>query len=75
MQLIHTQNDGRQTIHVAVEKGLNFPIWEFYVSGVTQSGDARCVPSVGMAFELLGADPRPVLEAYPMLADEGPRVN
>lgn len=42
--------------------------WEFFVYGLTESGDARVCPSLAMACDLAGADPRPILNIAPFLS-------
>ena len=44
--------------------------WDFFVYGLTRSGDPRICPSLGMACELAGADPRPILATAPCLAHQ-----
>ena len=71
MYLIHDQKNGRQQIWVSVEDYGHGKVWEFYVYGAGTS-DSRTVPSIGMACELIGADPRPLIAACPALANDGP---
>ncbi|GAB4227710.1 MAG: hypothetical protein Kow0032_07110 [Methyloligellaceae bacterium] len=73
MYLIHDQNGGREQIWVSVEDYGHGRVWEFHVYGVMQNGDPVVCPSIGMACEKIGADPRPILEIAPGLALEGPR--
>ena len=42
--------------------------WEFFVYGLTESGDARVCPSLAMACDLVGTDPRPILNIAPFLS-------
>jgi hypothetical protein len=42
--------------------------WEFFVYGLTESGDARVCPSLAMACDLVGTDPRPILNMAPFLS-------
>jgi len=46
------------------------PVWSFVVYGLTRSGDPRNCPSLAMACELVGADPRPILRTAPFLSQE-----
>lgn len=68
MYLIHDQNGGREQIWACAEDYGQGKVWEFHVYGLMQSGDARTCPSLGMACELIGVDPRPIREAcHPLL--------
>ncbi|MCB1972530.1 MAG: hypothetical protein KDG54_19210 [Geminicoccaceae bacterium] len=71
MHLIHDQKNGRQQIWVSVEDYGHGKVWEFHVHGAG-TRDSRTVHSIGMACELIGADPRPLIEACPALANDGP---
>jgi len=42
--------------------------WDFFVYGLTESGDPRVCPSLAMACELVGIDPRPILNIAPFLS-------
>lgn len=42
--------------------------WDFFVYGLTVSGDPRVCPSLAMACELVGIDPRPILNIAPFLS-------
>ena len=42
--------------------------WDFFVYGLTESGDPRVCPSLAMACELEGSDPRPILNIAPFLS-------
>lgn len=42
--------------------------WDFFVYGLTESGDPRVCPSLAMACELVGTDPRPILNIAPYLS-------
>ncbi len=70
MYLIHDADNSNTQIWASREDYGHGPVWEFHVYGLTNSGDMRTCPSIGMAFELVGADPRPVLEIAPFLADQ-----
>lgn len=72
MYLIHDQNNGRRQIWVSVEDYGHGPVWGFHVHGLMRNGDTRTCPSLRMACELIEADPRPILERAPSLANEGP---
>lgn len=74
MFLIHDQYEGREQIWVSVEDYGRGKVWEFYVHGATLNGDPVVCPSIGMACEKIGADPRPILALAPQLALEGPRA-
>lgn len=74
MHLIHDQKGGREQIWVAVEDYGHGPVWEFYVYGVRRSGDPVVCPSVGKAFEMIGADPAPALALCPQLGQDGPKA-
>lgn len=75
MQLIHDQNNSKQQIWVSVEDYGRGPVWEFYVHGLNNGGRLRTVASIGMACELIGVDPRPLIAACPSLANDGPSVS
>lgn len=72
MHLIHDQNNSRQQVWVAVEDFGKGKVWEFFVHGARGTGDTVCCPSIGMAFEKIGADPRAILAQCPSLANDGP---
>jgi len=42
--------------------------WDFFVYGLTESGDPQVCPSLAMACELVGTDPRPILNIAPFLS-------
>ncbi len=42
--------------------------WDFFVYGLTESGDPRVCPSLAMACELVGTDPRKILNIAPFLS-------
>ena len=42
--------------------------WEFFVYGLTASGDPRVCPSLAMACELAGTDPLLILNTAPFLS-------
>lgn len=72
MFLIHDANGSRTQIWATREIYNQEPVWEFYVYGASRSGDPRVCPSLAMACELAGADPRPILSKAPFLSqDEG----
>ena len=68
MFLIYDADNSKTQIWAAREECGHGPVWDFHVYGMTNSGDPRICPSIGMAFELVGADPRPALEVAPFLA-------
>ena len=63
MFLIHDSDDGRRQIWAAREPHG----WDFYVYGLTASGDPRIASTLGAACDLLGVDARPILDAAPCL--------
>ena len=69
MHLIHDQNNSKKQIWASKTDHGKGPVWEFFVYGLYRSNDPRVVPSLGMACELLGVDPRPILEVCPCLGE------
>jgi len=63
MFLIHDAKGSREQIWAAQEDFGEGPVWEFHVYGIFRNGDARTVPSLRMACDLLGVDPAPIREA------------
>ena len=63
MFLIHDAKGSREQIWAAQEDFGEGPVWEFHVYGLCRNGDARTVPSLRMACDLLGVDPAPIREA------------
>lgn len=68
MYLIHDDSNGKRQIWASVENYGAGEVWEFMVYGLTNSGDPRTCPSLGMACELLSIDPTPILATCPTLA-------
>jgi len=70
MFLIFDANGSRTQIWACCEDYGHGPVWEFHVHGTTRSGDPRICPSLAMACEIAGADPRPILNTAPFLSQE-----
>ena len=70
MFLIYDANGSRTQIWACCEDYGHGPVWEFHVHGTTRSGDPRICPSLAMACEIAGADPRPILNTAPFLSLE-----
>jgi hypothetical protein len=70
MFLIFDANGSRTQIWASCEDYGHGPVWEFHVHGTTRSGDPRICPSLAMACEIAGADPRPILNTAPFLSQE-----
>ena len=68
--LIFDANGSRTQIWACCEDYGHEPVWEFHVHGTTRSGDPRICPSLAMACEIAGADPRPILNTAPFLSQE-----
>ena len=69
MYLVHDANGSRIQIWAVREDYGHGPVWEFHVQGLTCSGDPRICPSLAMACELAGTDPRPILDTAPFLSE------
>lgn len=69
MYLVHDANGSRIQIWAVREDYGHGPVWEFHVHGLTRSGDPRICPSLAMACELAGTDPRPILDIAPFLSE------
>lgn len=67
MFLILDADRSRIQIWATCENYGHGPAWEFLVYGLTRSGDPRICPSLAMACELVGVDPRPLLVLAPFL--------
>ena len=67
MFLIHDAKGSREQIWAAQEDFGEGPVWEFHVYGLCRNGDARTVPSLRMACDLLGVDPAPIREACQLI--------
>jgi hypothetical protein len=73
MFLIHDADQSRVQIWAFRETHGHGPVWEFLVYGLITSGDPKAYPSLAMACEAIGADPRPILETAPFLSSsKGP---
>jgi hypothetical protein len=68
MFLIHDANRSRVQIWAFREDHGHGPVWEFLVYGLTASGDPKAYPSLAMACEAVGTDPRPILDTAPFLS-------
>lgn len=70
MYLIFDANGSRTQIWASCENYGHGSVWEFHVYGTTHSVDPRVCPSLAMACEIAGADPRPILNTAPFLSQE-----